>query len=39
MAAMRRDELFAAGALDGARHYRAIMRRNRLIEPAARPLH
>lgn len=40
IAAMRCDELFASGDLEGARNYRAIVRRiNQLLGPAEGPLH
>ena len=40
IAAMRCDELSAAGDLEGARTYRAIVRRiNQLLEPADGALH
>jgi hypothetical protein len=40
IAALRCDELAAAGDEDGARTYRAIIKRiNQFVEPASGPLH
>jgi hypothetical protein len=40
VAAMRADELLAAGDLDGARNFQAVVRRiNELLETPSGPLH